>query len=69
VADGRGSAAVVIILAAVCIFTPQIREPILDFLGANVAQPFEATERFVGREIDNLSTLVKDLGQPFTGGK
>jgi hypothetical protein len=65
----RGSAAGVIALAAVCVFTPQIREPILELLDANASSPFAATERFVAREIDNLSTWVKDLGQPFTGGK
>lgn len=59
---------VVIALAAVCVFTPQIREPIQDLLDVNAASPFQATERFVAKELDNLSTWVKDLGRPFTGG-
>jgi hypothetical protein len=67
--SGRGSPVLVIALAAVCIFTPQIREPIQELLDVNAAAPFRATERFVSRELDNLSTWVKDLGRPFTGGK
>jgi hypothetical protein len=44
---GRGFPVLVIALAAICIFTPQIREPILDVLDVNAAAPFHATERFV----------------------
>lgn len=66
-ADSRGSAAGVVILAVACVFTPQIREPITEFLGVNASQPFEATERYVAREIENLETWIRDLGRPFGG--
>lgn len=63
--SNRSARPVVGVLALVCVFTPSIRQPILGLLGAQGADPFHATERYVGREVANLGAYVRDLGAPF----
>lgn len=63
--SSRSARPLVGVLALVCVFTPGIREQILGVLSAEGADPFHATERYVGREVSNLGVFVHDLGQPF----